>query len=488
MRYYDAAVIGAGALGCAAAYTLSGYELSVCVIEKEADAASGASGRNSAVSHAGFNSKRGSLAAHYCVRGNRGLESVCRRLNVPFIKTGKLVVAMDESDIASLYGLVSGGEYNGVEGLSIITAEDAGRLVPGISCTAAMLSENTAIFDPFLYTVALAEYAAVNGVEFYFESPVTGITNIKAENNKINMFSIKAGNHTIRARYIINAAGLFSSEILRMAGGAYYPIYPCRGEYHILDKNSRAKLDMPVYPVPKPGIGGLGVHLTPTTGGNIIIGPSAEYIGDPEDYACTHEAMDNLIAEAKILFPAVDSKDIIRSYSGIRSKLVPVSSGGFGDFIIGEDEKVRGMFNLIGIESPGLTSSMPVAEDAAGKIVRKTGALKKSETVPRVLETPFNLLTEDEKYEKVRTNPLHGEIVCRCEKITKAEIIRAIENPLGVRTLAGIKYRTRAMTGRCQGGYCLTRIAEILINEYGMRPEEITNRGKGSELLTGRTK
>jgi len=480
LKYFDVAVIGAGALGCATAYILAGYELSVCIIEKEADVASGTSGRNSAVSHAGFNSKRDSLAAHYCVRGNQGLEAVCSKLNVPFKKTGKLVVAMDESDIGGLQKLISDGEYNGVEGLSVINADAANKLAPGIPCAAAMLSKNTAIFDPFLYTVALAENAAVNGVKFFFECAVA---DIKSDNN---MFNIKAGHYNIRARYIVNAAGLFSNEILRMAGGTYYPIYPCRGEYHVLDKNSKAKLSMPVYPVPRPGIGGLGVHLTPTTGGTIIIGPSAEYIENPEDYACTRETMDNLINEAKILFPAVDPKDIIRSYSGIRSKLV--SSGGFGDFIIGEDEKVPGMFNLIGIESPGLTSSLPIAEDVAEKIIKKCGVQRKSKIITRILETPFNQLTEDEKYAKIKRNALYGEIVCRCEKITKAEIINAIENPLGVRTIAGIKYRTRSTMGRCQGGYCLTRITKILIHEYGMYPEEITYRGKGSEIISGSVK
>ncbi|MCL2772819.1 MAG: NAD(P)/FAD-dependent oxidoreductase [Oscillospiraceae bacterium] len=479
---YDVAVIGAGAVGCAAAYTLAEYEMSVCVIEKEADVASGASGRNSAVSHAGFNSKRDSRAAHYCVRGNRGLEAVCRRFNVPFKKTGKLIVAMDESDIDGLYKLVADGEYNGVDGLSIITAGEAAEYAPGIPCVGAMMSSNTAIFDPFRYAIALAENAAVNGVTFFFESPVSSITNINGG------FAIKAGGHDIRTRYIVNAAGLFSGEILRMAGGTYYPIYPCRGEYYVLDKKSKAKLAIPVYPVPKPGIGGLGVHLTPTTGGNIIIGPSAEYIDDPEDYACTREVMDNLISEAKILFPAINQKDIIRSYSGIRAKLV--SSGGFGDFIIGEDAKVPGMFNLIGTESPGLTSSLPLAEDIVGMIVQKCGVRHKSESriKTRMLETPFNRLTDGEKHEKIKTDPLYGEIVCRCENITKAEIIHAIENPLGVRTLAGIKYRTRATMGRCQGGFCLTRIAAILTREYGMKPEEITYRGKGSELLAGKTK
>jgi glycerol-3-phosphate dehydrogenase len=482
LRYcdYDAVIIGAGALGCAVAYKLANYELAVCVIEKEADVASGTSGRNSAVSHAGFNSRRGSLMARYCVRGNKELGPVCRKLNVPFKKTGKLVVAMEKSDIESLYKLIFDGERGKISGLSVITAEQAGRVAPGIPCAAAMFSENTAIFDPFLYAAALAENAAVNGVEFFFGNAVK---NIKKENG---IFAVSAGEYILNTRYIVNAAGLFSGEILRMAGGTHYPIYPCRGEYHILDKTSNAKLSVPVYPDPKPGIGGLGVHLTPTTVGSLIVGPSAEYINDPEDYACTREVADNLIEEAKILFPAINSKDIIRSYSGIRPKLVFL--GGFGDFIIGEDKQVPGMFNLIGIESPGLTSSFPIAEDIAGKIVQKCEARRKDKIKTHILDKPFNKLTKEEKHEKIKADPLYGEMVCRCEQITKAEIIRAMENPLGVRTLAGIKYRTRAAMGRCQSGFCLTRIAAIMINEYGMKPEEITYRGKGSEILTGATK
>ncbi|HOV25478.1 MAG TPA: NAD(P)/FAD-dependent oxidoreductase [Pseudobacteroides sp.] len=480
---FDIIIVGAGAVGCAVARELSKYKLDIAVLEKESDVAAGTSGRNSAVVHAGFNNKTGSLMAKLCVEGNLGFENVCKELDVPYKKTGKLVVAFDESDIKGIEKLMDAGKKNGVPGLSFIDAEEVKRLEPYVGGIGAMLSSNTAITNPFIYTVALAENACANGVKFYFDTEVRGITKVE------NRFRVSAGGKHYYCRYLINAAGLYSDKISSMAGDNSYKIYPCRGQYYILDKRTGKYLNMPVYPVPRPGIGGLGVHLTPTIEGNILIGPSAEYIKSKCDYAVTKDVMKQLFKEAKELLPPISIKDVIRNYSGIRSKLVGPKIGGFGDFVIEESKVVKGLIQLVGIESPGLTASVPIARTVRDII----GSMEDIKSKPEFISErkgikEFRLLSAEEKDKLVRECPEYGEIVCRCEQITKREIMDAIENPLGVRTLAGIKYRARAMMGRCQGGYCLTRIVEILSKEYGVPLEEITLRGKESELFTGEVK
>lgn len=482
-NYFDIIIVGAGAVGCAVARELSKYKLDIAVLEKESDVAAGTSGRNSAVVHAGFNNKTGSLMAKLCVEGNLGFEKVCKDLDVPYKKTGKLVVAFDDNDLKGIEKLMESGKKNGVPSLSFINAEEVKSIEPHVGGIGAMLSPNTAITNPFIYTVALAENACENGVNFYFDTEVFGISRQK------DKFRISAGGKQYYCKYIVNSAGLYSDKISSMAGDKNYKIYPCRGQYYILDKRTSKYLNMPVYPVPRPGIGGLGVHLTPTIEGNILIGPSAEYIKTKCDYGVTRDVMNQLFSEARELLPPIGVKDVIRNYSGIRSKLVGPKVGGFGDFIIKESEVVEGLIQLIGIESPGLTASVPISKRVRDIISDKEDLIEKPEFISqRKSIVEFRQLSPDQKDELIKKCPEYGEIVCRCEHITKREIMDAIENPLGVKTLAGIKYRARAMMGRCQGGYCLTRIVEILTKEYGISVEEVTLRGKDSKLFEGRVK
>lgn len=480
---FDIIIVGAGAVGCAVARELSRFDLKIAVFEKESDVASATSGRNSGVVHAGFNNKPGSLMAKLCVEGNEGFESICKELDVPYKKTGKLIVAFDESDFAGIDNLIEKGRKNGVKGLEFVNADVVKKMEPNVGGVGAMLSPNTAITNPFIYTVALAENAAANGAKFYFDTEVKGIT------KQDKLFRVKAGNTYLYSRYLVNSAGLYSDKISSMAGDKEYKIHPCRGEYFILDKRTSQYLNMPVYPVPRPGIGGLGVHLTPTIEGNILIGPSAEYIKTKSDYASTKKVMDKLFKEAKELLPPLSMRHIIRSYTGIRSKLVGPKTGGFGDFIIEESKVVPGLINLIGIESPGLTSSVPISKMVRDIIANKEDIKQKDNFVAtRKGIVQFRELTIEQKEELIKQCPEYGEIVCRCEGITKKEILDAINNPLGVTTLAGIKYRARPMMGRCQGGYCLTRIVDILCEEKGLMPEQITMRGNESKLFTGRVK
>ena len=480
---FDVLIVGAGAVGCAIARELSRYALRIGVLEKEADVAAGTSGRNSAVVHAGFNNRPGSLMAKLCVEGSQGFEALCRELDVPYKKTGKLIIAFSEPELETLRRLVRQGEANGCRGLQLIGAKELHAMAPNLGGIGAMSSPNTAIFDPFLYTVALAENALKNGAKFFLNTAVASII------RDCEGFCLTTSGGEFRSRILINAAGLFSGEVSAMAGVEGYHIYPCRGQYLILDKIAGECLPMPVYPAPAAGIGGLGVHLTPTIHGNIIIGPNAEYIDAPEDHATTRETLDQLFREAQMLMPSLRRKDIIGAYSGIRSKLAPPNEGGYHDFVIQEEAAVPNFINLVGIESPGMTASVPIARMVSSMVHEKLSPAPNTAFDPtRRGILRFAEQTPERKAQLIAQDSDYGEIICRCQQITKKEICQAIENPLGVKTISAIKYRAWPTTGRCQGGYCLARIVEILEKEYGVAPQDITQRGEGSELFSGRVK
>ncbi|MBE3115564.1 MAG: FAD-dependent oxidoreductase, partial [Actinobacteria bacterium] len=346
---------------------------------------------------------------------------------------------------------------------------------------AALYSPETAITSPYLLTIALAENALDNGVSFFLNTEVKSITRLNNSN-----FRIKTNKREFTSSYVINSSGLYSDYIARMVGIKKYRLYPCRGEYHILDKNVSWLINHLVYPVPQAGAGGLGIHLTPTIDGNILIGPSNEYIKRKDNFSTTSQIMKMLSAEAGEFLPLTSPGYIIRSYSGLRAKQAPSSEGGFWDFVIRESDTVDNFINLIGIESPGLTAAQPIAKRVV-EIINKKERLDSNPSFNPFRKGILRFEEQDEETKKtlIKQEPDYGEIVCRCEKITKKEILEAANNSLGARSLISIKYRTRAMMGRCQGGYCLPRIIEILRENFNLVPREITLKGKNSSLLTG---
>ena len=480
-NHYDAVIIGGGMVGCAIARELSRYKISVAVLEKEDDVSWGTSCRNSGVVHAGFNNRPGTLMAKFCVEGNKSFKELCNQLDVPYKKMGKLVVAKKKEEIKDLQKLKQQGDANGVDNLQIIDYSEVKRLEPNIEGIAALYSPETAITSPYLLTIALAENALNNGVSFFLNTRVESITRL---NN--SHFKIITNRGEFTSSYVINSAGLYADKIARMAGTEKYHLYPCRGEYHILDKNVSRLISRPIYPVTSPSSQWLGVHLTPTIDGNILIGPSNEYIKSKDNLSVTSSVMKMLSAEAGEFLPLISPGYTIRSYSGIRAKQSPSSDGGFWDFVIEESKTTNNFINLIGIESPGLTAAQPIAQKVVGILNKKERLNSNPQFNPfRKGILRFDEQGEETKIALIRQDPNYGEIVCRCEKVTKKEILEAASNPLGAKSLISIKYRTRAMMGRCQGGYCQTRIMEILRESFKLGPKELTLKGNDSYLLTG---
>lgn len=480
-QQYDVMVVGSGVVGSAIARELSRYELKVGVLEKELDVVCETSGRNSGVLHAGFNNKPGTLMAKFCVQGCLGFDKVAKELNIPFKRTGKLVVGFSDEDIESLKELKAKGDKNGVPGLEIVSHEKIKELAPNVEGRAALYSPMTGILDPFIYTIALAENACENGVDFYLGREVINIE----KDEKFYRITTK-NNEIYYSRWIINSAGLNSDKVANMLGVEDYIIHPCRGEYFILDQRAGQFLNIPAYPVPNKKEGGLGIHLTPSIHGNIFIGPSAQYIDEKDDYSATEDVMNMLVKEGTKILPQIKREHFIRNFSGIRPKLVGKDKGGYADFVIEERNEIPNVINLIGIESPGLTSAVPIAEYVVDKMKAKEN-LKENKSFNPIRKGIVRVIDqcEEKQAELINKNPDYGEIICRCENVTKAEIVQAINNPLGVDTLTGIKYRTRCMMGRCQGGYCQTKIAELVMKEKNKDIDEVNYLRQNGRMFSG---
>ena len=484
MENYDVLVIGAGVVGSATARELSRYRLRIAVLEKELDVGCGNSSRNTGMLHAGFTYKTGSLRAECAVEGNREFDQVAEELGVPFHRTGKLVVGFTEHDRENILKYKAIGEANGVEGMRMITKEEIAAIDPNAGGEFAMFVPSSGILDPMQYTIALAENAAQNGAKFFFGEEVTGI----CRKNEENLYLVQTKTSAFRTKWVINCAGMYASRISAMLGYPDYPVKGFKGEYFVLDKKAGEFLSIPVYPAPNDK-GGFSTHATPTIDGNVLVGPDSYVTEGWEDYAVTKEHMDGLYSDGKKMFKQMKPEYFIRNFAGIRWKRVNPETGEVLDFLLEADEGHPNTVNLVGIESPGITCALPLARRAAEKLVKKEQPQRNLQFNPvRKTEKRFSEMDDKEREEAIRENPQYGEIVCRCETVTRAEILKAIHNPLGVHTVTGIKNRTRATMGRCQGGYCETRITQMLEEELGICPKQVRFGKKDSYMFTGRVR
>jgi glycerol-3-phosphate dehydrogenase len=480
---FDVVVIGGGVVGCAVLRELSRYDLRILLLEKEADLAEGISKANSGVIHGGFNVPRGSLKARTNVAGLGKIYGLASELRVPHRKTGKLVIALTDAERPRLEELKADGDRSGTPDLEIVGENGIRGIEPLARGRWALYSPHTGIISPYEFTIALAECARRNGAGVLLETPVGSVE------SRLGSFHLGTPRGVFAARWVINSAGLFADEVARLAGITDYRIFPHRGEYLITDKDPGFRLRLPLYPVPPKDDPGLGIHVTPTMEGNVILGPSAEAVGDKGDIASTRPVMDRLKDEAGRLMPELGRAPFIHSYAGIRPKLVdPGGREKFRDFVVEESGARPGWINLLGIESPGLTSAPAIAEMVVGMIGVREGLRLRPDFVPELPANPrFAALDDGDRAARVAGSPDWGEMVCRCEHVTRAEVAAAIRNPFGARTMDAVKRRTRCGMGRCQGGFCTPRIVEIL-QEEGVPLERLTKRGGGSRLFYGRIK
>lgn len=471
-RIYDVAVIGAGVVGMSILRELTRYRLKVCSLEKMEDVAEGASKANSGIVHAGYDPIEGTKKARFNVEGNNIFADVCNELDVEYKMIGSLVVAFDDYEINVLEELLQRGKRNGVKGLEIKSQEWVFENEPNLSrnIKAALFAPYSGITNPYKLTVALFENAIQNGADVIFRFEVC-----KIEKDGDYFVVHSADSRFIKTRVLINCAGVHADEISKMAGAKLFKIYPRRGQYYILDKPEKMPVARVIFQVPTEK--GKGILVTPTVDGNVLVGPNSEYIDSKDDTATTQEGLDEVFEKARKVLPSLSKRDVITIFSGIRA--TPDTH----DFIIEEDEDVKNFINVAGIESPGLTASLAIGRYIAELVSRKLNAKRNLNFNPyREDIKRFSKLSDEEKERMIKLYPSFGNIVCRCELVSEYEIVEAIKR--GARTIDGIKRRTRAGMGRCQGGFCTPRVIDILSRELGVSKTQITKFGKGSYILT----
>lgn len=465
----DILIIGGGIVGSCLARELAKYNLSVTLVEKEAELCFGVSKANSGIVHTGFQSGPEALKTRLAVRGNALYRKLAVELDFPFLPVGELVVAFPGEEEA-LQRIKENGEALGIPGLEIVDRNWLDHHEPNLSkeIRCALLGPTAAVINPYETVYALAENAVANGVRIECEAEVTAIQRQGTE------WSVTTSRGDHHARYVINAAGLYADRIAEMGGMDVPRIYPWKGQEYLLDKHAGWLTRRVIFPLPRKET--KGVLVIPTVDGNTMIGPTAEEVFSSQEVSTSTAGKHAIVENIRRLVPSLREEMIIASFAGLRSTTKA------GDFHIQEDK--QGFINLVGIQSPGLTAAPAIAEWVVD-MIRKHLALKTRENyepsrkaIPR-----FRLLGTEARNRLIQGNREFGEVVCRCELVTKAEIKEAIRR--GARTLDGIKFRTRSQMGRCHGAFCTMKIMTIMAQELGVPYEKITKRGKGSEVIKG---
>ena len=471
----DILIIGAGVCGCAIARELSRKQASIVVVEREEDVCCGTSKANSAIVHAGYDARHGTLMAKLNVLGSEMMPGLSRELDFPYRQNGSLVVMLDEGDRPNLLKLYENGIKNGVKDLRILEREELVQLEPNISdnAVAALYAPTGAIVCPFGLTFALAENAASNGAEFRFDSEVTGIEKI---HGGWRVHTVKGD---LEARGVINAAGVHSGNIHNMVSDAPMTILPRRGDYFLLDRTTGGFVEHTIFQLP--GKYGKGVLVAPTVHGNTIVGPTAIDVDDPDSTATTRAGLDDLRSKSGQAVKNLPLNQTITSFAGLRAHEPR------HEFFIGEI--APGFVDCAAIESPGLSSAPAIGVMVADIV---TGILKLQP------DPNFNgkrkgilnpqTLSMDEYNALIRENPAYGTVICRCETVTEGEILDAIRRNPGAKSIDGVKRRTRAGMGRCQGGFCSPRVLELLSRELGVPMDAVTKSGGNSRLILGTNK
>jgi len=472
---YDIAIIGCGVVGAAAAFELSKYKLNIAVLEKENDVAMGASRANSAIIHAGYDPEPGTLMARLNVQGCAMAEQLCKDLSVPYEKIGSLVLAFSDSEMETVKKLYDRGNQNGVPDMRILSKEEVLEMEPEVSheVMGALYAPSAGIIGPWEYTIALAEVAVQNGTEMKLRTRVDGIE------WAADHYIIHTNKGDVEARYIVNAAGVNSGKIHEMVAEKTFEIKPNRGEYYVLDKCEVSRARHTLFQCPNEN--GKGVLVSPTVGGNLIVGPNAEGVSGEEDNFNTAAGMAFVQKMAAKSVPSINYRNSIRNFAGVRANLNK------DEFQIGV--AARQFIDLAGIKSPGLSSAPAIAKECAVLLQGEGLQLEpKLNPVTTRQKIHFRTLSPAEKQQVIKENPLYGRVICRCETITEGEIVNAIHSPIPPCSVDGIKRRAGSGLGRCQGGFCGPRVLDILARELNVSPLDILQDKDGSFVLMNETK
>ena len=472
---FDVIIIGAGVSGCAIARELSRRKGNFLVIDRAEDVCCGTSKANSAIVHAGYDAPQGTLMAKLNVQGSRMMGALSKELDFHYQNIGSLVVMNKDQNRAELLRLYENGIANGVEGLRIVEQEELRRMEPNISddAVAALYAPTAAIICPFGLTYALAENAAKNGVSFRFDTEVTNIEAIQGG------WKLTTSSGILETKVVVNAAGVYADRLHNMVSDDTMTIVPRRGDYFLLDRSCEGYVHHTIFQLPTKF--GKGVLVTPTVHGNTIVGPTAIDIEDKDSTATTQEGLDQIRSKVCLSVKNLPLRQTITSFAGLRAHDTRHR------FTI--EEVAPGFVDCAGIESPGLSCSPAVGVMVAQMV---TDILHLAENPDfdgkrKGILDP-KALSFEERARLIKENPAYGTVVCRCETITEGEIIDAIHRVPGARSIDGVKRRTRAGMGRCQGGFCSPKVMEIIARELNIPLSEVTKSGGASRLIVGKSK
>ena len=484
----DIVIIGGGVIGCGVARLLSAYDADITLIERGHDVAEGASKANSGIVHAGFDAQPGTLKAKLNVEGSRMFPSLCEELNVPYEMTGALVLAFNESGCDTVRRLYEQGMKNGVERLSVLGRDELINIEPNVNpeVMLGLCADTSGIVSPYELTYALADHAALNGVEFLRNAEALCVEPLEAGEVEMGAgteggeggFRIKTSRGDILTRIVVNCAGVSAHKLHNQISDRQLDANARKGEYYLFDRMTPLPFARTIFQTPTRM--GKGVLVSPTVHGNLLLGPTAQDVDDDTDVSTTAAGLHEVLTKVKLTWPHASLHQAITSFAGIRAH----EKG--DDFIVGAVEDVPGAYETVGIESPGLSAAPAIAKTLCELIVSDMRLVPKNTWKPYGeirKATPFSEMTLEERLAAVERDPEYGNLVCRCEQVTEAEVRAAIRRPVGARSIDGVKRRVRAGMGRCQGGFCSPRVLEILTEELGVSPLEVTKCGGESVLL-----
>ncbi|BER93014.1 NAD(P)/FAD-dependent oxidoreductase [Atrimonas thermophila] len=469
-KSYDVVIIGGGVVGCAIAWYLSHFDLQVLLLEKELDICCGVSKANTGILHARSYHAPSTLKGELHLRSLSLLDEAEKELGISFLRCGALTVAFSKEEEAYLCLLKERSRSSG----EIVTPSEIKNFEPYLSdkVYAAFYDPETRVVSPFKLTVALAETALQNGVEFIFDAEVTAF---EEEGKKLSLY---AGGKKYTACFAVNCAGLSSSRLAWLCGDKIAAIKAYRGQYFVLDKMFAGYVKRVIYPVPSPE--SKGILVTPTPEGNILAGPNFEEADTTET---TLQGLEEVAQGARRLVPSLPLENSITHFSGLRPTLPD------RDFHIFFSQRFPGVLHLCGIESPGLTSCFGIAT-YVGDLLRSRGLrlVEKRNFEYRKPFPVFSELTDREREKLIAQDPDWGKIICRCEEVTLAEVKHALLFSPGARTLDSLKRRVRTQAGRCQGSFCGMHLPKIMMEVLGIDYRSLVKSGKRSWLLAGETK
>ena len=474
---YDVIVAGAGVIGGMVARELTKYKLSVCVLEKESDVACGASKANSGIIHGGFDPEPDTLKAKMNTAGISKLYETAKMLHVPHKQNGSLVCAFGKEEEPAIHELYERGLENGITGMSILTGEEARALEPELSdaITLVLNIPSAGIICPYELTIAAVGNAMDNGAALKTNFEIATIQ--RAD----DLYTVTAADgQTVQGRYVVNCAGAYSDKISAMVGDDSFTIIPRAGEYLLLDKSEGARVSRTIFQVPSKE--GKGILVSPTVDNNLLTGPTALRVRTSGSTETTDDGLEIVRNLSKKSVPDVDFRQVITSFSGVRASVAT------GDFIIEPAKGAENFVNVAAIDSPGLTSCVAIAEYAV-EILGKMGldllanpAFDGARPDPHFIKK----MSDEEKSAYIAEHPAYGRIICRCEMVSEGEIRDAIRRNPPAHDVDGVKRRTRSGMGRCQGGFCMPYVMKLIAEENGVPMEQVTKKGKNSNLATGR--